>query len=90
MTLRVLVQTDCAGEEMRHPLLLGDRKVGIRQRSRSVCGLVRPIDGPKSLSHQFHTDKVRRKSSSISYSNLDVTKGLKNCGVVFAAQERRG
>ncbi len=43
---------------MRHPLLLGDRKVNVRQRSWSLCGLVRPIDGPKGLSHQVNTDKV--------------------------------
>jgi hypothetical protein len=73
---------------MRHPLLLGDRKVGVRQRSRGLRGLIRPIDGPKGLSHEFHANKVRWESSRISDSNLDLPKCLKDCRIVFAAQER--
>jgi hypothetical protein len=87
MTLRVLVQTDGASEEMRHPLLLGDRKVAVRQWSRSLGSLVWPIYGPKGLSHQFHANKVRWESSGISDSDLHLAKGLKNSGIVFAAQE---
>ena len=36
MTLRVLVQTACAGEERRNPLLLGNRKVGLAKVQESV------------------------------------------------------
>ena len=59
------------------------------QGPRGLNSLVRAIDCPERLAHKIDTDQVCGESACSADANLNLTKSLKNCCVVFATQEGR-
>ncbi len=89
MTLRVFVDSDRASEKVCHALLFSHRQPCIGKGTRLDHRSFGAVYWPEGVPHQLDSKQFSRKMARFTYRDFNLSKCLKNSGVVFTAQKCR-